>query len=547
MLCQEMPVPALKEQIASVTGVLSEQQRLICRGKVLKDDQLLSAYYVEDGHTLHPVVRQPVPPSHEGLPSHPGASPGHSGQVGSNVVIETFSVPDQGEGVPPEIDRRKKGWVGCGGAAEKCIDDDRGGVESVSERLAPSSGSLQLSWPKLPRSGTSKCPAILRRGLLPPWTSGPWTRRALDQEVRDLHEQIKALKDELSEEAMSALQAQLATGEEEKIKAIAAKGELVKVCKVLEEKLESERKLKEKFLQDCHAASIFGYLHLLEGIIIQQVGRAARRGPRPLDRSVHTSLRLGSSLNNNGQPNSIKNIFTCLHWTLSPANGPRRSLIGLGLEIGIGIRLLFEERIGRPTSRYDWIGPSTTDLTISPLHLKSEGREGSRSMVEGVEEISTRERKDGLVVEAPPRNESTMTPSELRWSVIRNNISTAWGPRLALRNERIHNNLSGYFAFSESFFSVGGTRLLYAPIVNDYAAPAAPPKSKKQTHFNLYVARLYPSVVELRCLLPDGFRTSGSPLPVFTEKHELGSAGYVVSLFVIVPHPLVVQHHFYWN
>ncbi|CAI9262356.1 unnamed protein product [Lactuca saligna] len=42
----EVPVPALKEQIASVTvtGVLSEQQRLICRGKVLKVDQLLSAY-----------------------------------------------------------------------------------------------------------------------------------------------------------------------------------------------------------------------------------------------------------------------------------------------------------------------------------------------------------------------------------------------------------------------------------------------------------------------------------------------------------------------
>lgn len=42
----QMPVPALKEQIASVTGVLSEQQRLICRGRVLKDDQLLSAYRI---------------------------------------------------------------------------------------------------------------------------------------------------------------------------------------------------------------------------------------------------------------------------------------------------------------------------------------------------------------------------------------------------------------------------------------------------------------------------------------------------------------------
>ncbi|CAI9279544.1 unnamed protein product [Lactuca saligna] len=51
ILPDEVPVPALKEQIASVTitGVLSEQQRLICRGKFLKDDQLISAYHVEDG------------------------------------------------------------------------------------------------------------------------------------------------------------------------------------------------------------------------------------------------------------------------------------------------------------------------------------------------------------------------------------------------------------------------------------------------------------------------------------------------------------------
>lgn len=42
----QMPVPALKERIASVTGVVTEHQRLICRGKVLKDDQLLSAYRI---------------------------------------------------------------------------------------------------------------------------------------------------------------------------------------------------------------------------------------------------------------------------------------------------------------------------------------------------------------------------------------------------------------------------------------------------------------------------------------------------------------------
>ncbi|KAG8639388.1 ubiquitin-like domain-containing protein CIP73 isoform X1 [Manihot esculenta] len=105
---KQMPVPALKEQIASVTGVLSEQQRLICRGKVLKDDQLLSAYHVEDGHTLHLVVRQPVLPSSDGLLGHSATDPASStsrGHVAPSVVIETFSVPDQGDGVPPEISR----------------------------------------------------------------------------------------------------------------------------------------------------------------------------------------------------------------------------------------------------------------------------------------------------------------------------------------------------------------------------------------------------------------------------------------------------------
>ncbi|KAL5065236.1 hypothetical protein RYX36_026973 [Vicia faba] len=108
---KQMPVPALKEQIASVTGVISEQQRLICQGKVLKDDQLLSAYHVEDGHTLHLVVRQPNLPPPGSLPNHavtePNSSTSHSHgiQVAPGVFVETFNVPVHGEGVPPEINR----------------------------------------------------------------------------------------------------------------------------------------------------------------------------------------------------------------------------------------------------------------------------------------------------------------------------------------------------------------------------------------------------------------------------------------------------------
>lgn len=114
-----MPVPALKEQIAIVTGVLSDQQRLICRGKVLKDDQLLSAYHVEDGHTLHLVVRQPLqqPPSFmagiagDGHSESQGAVPiagdtrNRGGQVSHSVVLGTFNIPDQGDGGIPDLNR----------------------------------------------------------------------------------------------------------------------------------------------------------------------------------------------------------------------------------------------------------------------------------------------------------------------------------------------------------------------------------------------------------------------------------------------------------
>ncbi|KAK6118368.1 hypothetical protein DH2020_047939 [Rehmannia glutinosa] len=93
----KVPVPELKEQIASLTGVLSEQQRLICRD-------------VEDGHTLHLVVRQPVAPSPE-LSDHPATDPisstGHNSgnRVGPGVMVGTFNISDQGDGAFPDLNR----------------------------------------------------------------------------------------------------------------------------------------------------------------------------------------------------------------------------------------------------------------------------------------------------------------------------------------------------------------------------------------------------------------------------------------------------------
>ncbi|KAL7590388.1 hypothetical protein Lser_V15G39955 [Lactuca serriola] len=56
---KNMPVSLFKEKIAGEVGLSVEHQRLIFRGKVLKDEDLLSEYHVESGHTLHLVSRQP--------------------------------------------------------------------------------------------------------------------------------------------------------------------------------------------------------------------------------------------------------------------------------------------------------------------------------------------------------------------------------------------------------------------------------------------------------------------------------------------------------
>ncbi|KAJ1269457.1 hypothetical protein BS78_07G213300 [Paspalum vaginatum] len=55
---KNVPVSVLKEKIVDATGVPLDQQRLIFRGRVLKDDHLLSEYHLEDGFTLHLVARR---------------------------------------------------------------------------------------------------------------------------------------------------------------------------------------------------------------------------------------------------------------------------------------------------------------------------------------------------------------------------------------------------------------------------------------------------------------------------------------------------------
>ncbi|KAF5462187.1 hypothetical protein F2P56_018216 [Juglans regia] len=117
---KNMRVSLFKEKIANETGVPVGQQRLIFRGRVLKDDHLLLDYHVENGHTLHLVERQPSqaqPSSGAGSGEAAGSNGSRGsdpstgnprnrvGQISHSVVLGTFNVGEQGEGVVPDLSR----------------------------------------------------------------------------------------------------------------------------------------------------------------------------------------------------------------------------------------------------------------------------------------------------------------------------------------------------------------------------------------------------------------------------------------------------------
>ncbi|XP_065848146.1 ubiquitin-like domain-containing protein CIP73 [Euphorbia lathyris] len=111
---KNMPVSAFKEKIATEVGVPVGHQRLIFRGKVLKDEHLLSEYQVDNGHTLHMVVRQPQSSAetssgdtnaNRGNDANSGTPQNRIGQISHSVVLGTLNVGDSGEGVVPDFSR----------------------------------------------------------------------------------------------------------------------------------------------------------------------------------------------------------------------------------------------------------------------------------------------------------------------------------------------------------------------------------------------------------------------------------------------------------
>ncbi|KAL5702993.1 hypothetical protein ACHQM5_028140 [Ranunculus cassubicifolius] len=153
---KNMSIPALKEKVASETGVPAEQQWLIFRGKVLKDDQMLSGYHVEDGDTFHLVVRPLVqsqtstgPSSGEanrntdngGNDTGSGVPRGRVG-VRCSVVVGSFNVGDQGgEGSGSDLSRIIGAVLNSFGIGNQ---NPIGGVNNVSSSI-PSNASNQPS------------------------------------------------------------------------------------------------------------------------------------------------------------------------------------------------------------------------------------------------------------------------------------------------------------------------------------------------------------------------------------------------------------------
>ncbi|KAF3591143.1 hypothetical protein DY000_02026059 [Brassica cretica] len=172
-----VPVPALKEQIASVTGVVTEQQRLICRGQVMKDDQLLSAYHVEDGHTLHMVVRQPISPLSEGLTGNaadPAASAGDQpSSQRSRVLVGSFNI-DQADGVYSDLGQIVSAVLGSLGISN--TEGGGNGMEGIDsmgpllESLTRSSGGRSVTPNEADQTSTplaSSQPAVFTPLVIP--------------------------------------------------------------------------------------------------------------------------------------------------------------------------------------------------------------------------------------------------------------------------------------------------------------------------------------------------------------------------------------------
>ncbi|OMJ76817.1 hypothetical protein SteCoe_23753 [Stentor coeruleus] len=76
---QQITVGDFKVKILESFNVPIDRQRLICQGKLLKDEHLLSEYIKDDGQTVHLMVKADGPPSNPPQSSNPPPQPAPSG------------------------------------------------------------------------------------------------------------------------------------------------------------------------------------------------------------------------------------------------------------------------------------------------------------------------------------------------------------------------------------------------------------------------------------------------------------------------------------
>ncbi|CAI4049111.1 hypothetical protein N7582_004578 [Saccharomyces uvarum] len=79
----ESTVLQFKEAISEANGIPVANQRLIYSGKILKDDQTVESYHIQDGHSVHLVKSQPRPQA--------GAATGAGGDAGASATNASVS------------------------------------------------------------------------------------------------------------------------------------------------------------------------------------------------------------------------------------------------------------------------------------------------------------------------------------------------------------------------------------------------------------------------------------------------------------------------
>jgi ubiquilin len=93
-------VGELKSQLEADVGVPPEQMRLIYAGRVLKDQQTLASYNIEDGHTVHLVQGAAAPAASITSPAQSGSS---TASPGGGLAALAGSMAGGGGSVNPQM------------------------------------------------------------------------------------------------------------------------------------------------------------------------------------------------------------------------------------------------------------------------------------------------------------------------------------------------------------------------------------------------------------------------------------------------------------